>query len=78
MVGQKRTMKTVTTSRAIYQILLGWKIRKYYYETDELPKPNPNQEQLGQKVAFGPLFPTANNFFVGWDWFYVGNRLPET
>ena len=28
---------------AIYQILLGWKILKYYYETDELPNPRPTQ-----------------------------------
>ena len=28
---------------AIYQILLGWKTCKYYYETDELPNPSPTQ-----------------------------------
>ena len=26
---------------SIYQILLGWKTYKYYYETDELPNPRP-------------------------------------
>ena len=28
---------------AIYQIMLGWKTYKYYYETDELPNPSPTQ-----------------------------------
>ena len=28
---------------AIYQILLGWKTYKYYYETEELPNPRPTQ-----------------------------------
>ena len=28
---------------AIYQIMLGWKTWKYYYETDELPNPRPTQ-----------------------------------
>ena len=30
---------------AIYQIMLGWKTYKYYYETDELPKPKANSTQ---------------------------------
>ena len=38
-------------------------------------QPNPTKNRL--KVAIGPLFPTANIFFVGWDWFYIGNRLQE-
>ena len=42
------------------KIRLGWKTRKYYYETDQLP--NPRNGRL--KVAFGPLFPTA--FSVPW------------
>ena len=29
-------------------------------------------------MAFGPLFPTAINFSVGWDCFYIGNRLQQT
>ena len=63
-----------------YQIMLGWKTYKYDYETDKLPKADPTREKLyGRlKVAFGPLFPTANIFFVGWDWCYIGNRLQET
>ena len=28
---------------AIYQMMLGWKTYKYYYETDELPNPRPTQ-----------------------------------
>ena len=38
-------------------------------------QPNPRKNRL--KVAFGPLFPTANTLsWVGID-FYVGNRLQE-
>ena len=39
-------------------------------------KPNPRKNRL--KVAFGPLFPTADYFFVGWNWLYIGNRLQES
>ena len=65
---------------AISQILLGWESYKYYYETDELPNPRPTQlKKIRLKVAFGPLFPTANNFsWVGIDFIYLGNRLRET
>ena len=36
---------------------------KYYYETDELPNPRPTQTKKKKfRVAFGPLFPTANTF----------------
>ena len=59
---------------SIYQILFGWKTYKYYYETDELPYPR----KIRLKVVFGSFFPTAKVFFVGWDWFYIGNRLQET
>ena len=54
---------------AIYQILLGWKTYKYYYETAELPNPRPTQRKTNRsKVAFGPLFSTANIFsWVGID-----------
>ena len=64
---------------AIYQILLGWKTCKYYYETDELPNPRPTQpkKKSGWKWRLGHFFPTAKWFFVGWDWFYIGNRLQE-
>ena len=40
-------------------------ICRQQYETDELPNPTPTPTQkkrTRQKVAFGPLFPTANNF----------------
>ena len=44
---------------AFYQLLLGWKTYKYYYETDELPptqgQPNPRKIWL-KKRRFGPLF----------------------
>ena len=29
-------------------------------------------------MAFGPLFSHRKYFFVGWNWFYIGNRLQET
>ena len=54
---------------------------KYYYETDELPDPRPTQPQEKNRVKsgiFGTLFPYSKSFFMGWDWFYVGNRLQET
>ena len=55
---------------AIYQIMLGWKTWKCYYETDELP--NPRQTQPQEKVGYisgiwATFFATANNFLVGWD-----------
>ena len=42
----------------------GWKTYKYDYETVELPNPRPTQPKKKKwlKVAFWPLFPTANNF----------------
>ena len=62
---------------AMYQVLLGWKTYKYYseYKTGKLPNPRSTQPkkkrvksgQVGLKVASGPLFPTANVFFLGWD-----------
>ena len=68
---------------AIYQILLGWKTCEYYYETDRptpQPKANPTQEKKKRlKVAIWAIFfPRSKYFSVGWDWFYVGNRLQET
>ena len=67
----------------IYQILLGWNTFEYFYETDERPNPRPTQpnpRKIRSKVAFGPLFPTANIFsWVGIDSIYlIGNRLQET
>ena len=38
---------------AIYQILLGWKTYKYYYETDELPNPRPTQPKEKNQVKSG-------------------------
>ena len=65
---------------AIYQIMLGWKTWKYYYETDELPNPKgqPNPRKNRLKVTFGPLFPHSKHFFGGWDWFSIGNRPQES
>ena len=65
-----------------YQILLGWKTCKYYYETEETPQPkaNPTQEKKGYNWQLGHFFPPQipGSFFVGWDWFYMRNRLQET
>ena len=61
--------------------MLGWKTFKYYYETDEPPtpnaKPNPRKNQAKSGI-WATFFATANNFSLGWDWFYIGNRLQET
>ena len=66
--------------RFIYQILLGWKPYKYYYETDQLPNPRPTQpkEKWVKSGILGHFCPQEIFFFVGWDWFYIGNRLQET
>ena len=42
-------------------------------------RPTPPKKDKVKKRAFGPLFysPQQNNFFVGWDWFYIGNRLQD-
>ena len=40
-------------------------------------QPNPRTVRF-KSWHLGHFFPTANYFFVGWDWFYIGNRLQET
>ena len=51
---------------AIYQILLGWKTYRYYYETGELPNPRPTQPEKNwvQAGILGHLFP-QQIFFRG-------------
>ena len=64
---------------AVYQIMKGWKTYKYIMKPANSPtqgQPNPRKNRL--KAAFGPLFSHSKQFFVGWDWFYIGNRLQET
>ena len=64
---------------AIYQILLGWKTYRYYYETNELPNPMPppNPRKIRLKWSLGHFFPTAYNFReLGL--IHIGNRLQET
>ena len=34
-------------------------------------QPNPRKNRL--KVVFRPIFPTANDFSFGWDWFCTGS-----
>ena len=47
----------------VFAIWVG-KHNKYYYIIMK-PTNSPTQEKIGLKVAFGPLFPTANIFFGG-------------
>ena len=64
-VGHAQCFPVLHNSRVVatYQILLGWKACKYYYETDELPNPRPTQTKKKKiKVASGPLFLTENIF----------------
>ena len=50
----------------IYQVLLGWKTCKYYYDTDELSNLRPTQPKKTRlKAASGPLFPTDFFCFRG-------------
>ena len=64
---------------AIYQILLNFKTYRYHYETDELPNPRPTQPKKNQvKKDIWVTFSHSIKFFVGWDWFYIGNRPPGT
>ena len=37
-----------------------------------------NPRKIRLKVAFWVTFSHSKYFFVGWDWFYIGNRLQET
>ena len=53
--------------------MLGWKPCKYYNETDELP--NPRKKWL--KSGVWAIFAHGQYFSLGWDWFYIGNRLQE-
>ena len=55
-------------------------INKCYCETDELPNPRPTQpNKIRLKVAFGPLFPTTNQFsWVGIDFIQeTGYKKPN-
>ena len=64
---------------AFCQVLLGWKTYKYYYETDELPNPRSTQPKKNWvKSGTWATFSLSKLFFVGWDLFYIGNRLQET
>ena len=72
---------------AIYQILLGWKqYMNIIMKPSNFPtQGQPNPRKIMLKVVLGPLFPTANiffvccskYFFVCWNWFYTGNRLQK-
>ena len=59
--------------------MLGWEACKYYHETDKLPNPRPTQPKKNQvESGIWATFSRSKYFFVGWDWFYIGNRLKET
>ena len=38
-------------------------------------QPNPRKKQA--KSGNWAIFPHSKVFFVGWDWFYIGNRLQK-
>ena len=54
---------------AINQVLLGWKTWMIIImkPTNTPTQGQPNPRKIWFKVEFGPLFPTAKHFFVGWD-----------
>ena len=56
---------------------LGKRINIVMKPTNSPTQGQPNPRKIRLKVALGLLFPTVF-FFVGWDWFYIGNRLQET
>ena len=54
---------------------------EYYHEPSELPNPRPTQPKKTSEVKRGIFWATFSHskyFFVGWDWFYIGNRIQET
>ena len=55
-------------------------IGKYFYETDELPNLRPTQPKKNgvRNGVWATFFPHRKYFFVGYDWFYIGNTLQET
>ena len=72
-------LSTINRVFAICLIMLGWETRKYYYETEELPNPTPTQpKENWVKSGIWNTFSHSNYLFVGWDWFYIGNRRQET
>ena len=73
-------MGPITGCLRIHQFLLGGKTHKYHYEkpTNLPAQGQPNPRKIGQKWHLGHFFPQQFFFFVGWDWFYIGNRLQET
>ena len=59
--------------------MFGRKTCKYFYETDEFPNPRQTQPKKNQvKSGIWATFSHSKYFFVGWDWFYMGNILQET
>ena len=63
----------------LYQAVLGWKTCQTLSWNRRAPRPkaNPTQgKKWVKKVAFGPhlLFPYSKQFFVGWDWIYIGKQ----
>ena len=51
-----------------------------YCGTVELPnpRPTPNPRKIRLRSGIWATFSQSKCFFVGWDWFYIGNRLQET
>ena len=83
------TLELLPYERLDYAIILGYlrstkfcwvgKHVNIFHETDELPNPRPTQPRKTRlKVTFWATFSHGNFFFVGRDWFYIGNRPQET
>ena len=69
MLDTPAVTATATRVFAIYQILLGWKTYRCYYETDDSPtQGQPNLRKSRLNLAFGSLLPTANTF----SWVEIG------
>ena len=66
---------------AMYQLLC-WvgKHENIIMKLTNSPNPRPTQPEKKKKVKKSGnrvTFPHSQYFFVGWDWFYTGNRLPR-
>ena len=46
--------------------------------TDSPTQGQPNPRKVRLKSVIWATFSQSKYFFVGWDWFHVGNRLQET
>ena len=72
----KTKQNTINRVFAIYQLC--W-VENNTNTNITKPTNSPTQEKIRFKRHLGPLFFSHSNYFlVGWDWFYIGNRLQKT